>query len=126
MPQNTTIKQVFPEADYYVQNIRCEDCLEGKFSELVNTLAGTDDLAAHLAAGADYVIMHRRMPPPDGTIFVKLFDGELDVSERDAHVYRNWYPMNKFLFLANDGRHHCWLKDYLDGKPLTAGTFKLQ
>jgi hypothetical protein len=116
----------FPSSDYYVQSISPAGHLDAKFLALVQQLAPEDDLAAHLAATPDYVVMHRRLAPSVGAVYVRLFDSVVELTDRERHVYEIWYPLEQFLLMRSSDGAHCWLSDFLNGSAPKVGPIGLQ
>ena len=110
------LDRVFPENEYYRQEISCDVRLASHVYDKVMELRESDDLAGYLSAWPDLVIMHKKSNPVDGTYFVRTFGNAIEVSDRHLSIYKQWYPLDRFLLIIEDSGEGITLMDYIDGK----------
>jgi hypothetical protein len=119
------LRDLFSEYDFMIQEIAYSEILKPEFVQIVDELATTDELAAHLLFTPDALVMHKRLPPEQGTLFIKIFDSTIALSRRERATYANFFPTERLLFYSQKHRTHCWASSFLKGGAAKGGPITL-
>jgi hypothetical protein len=121
-----TLDEDFPDADYYRHIIDLGDVLQDSaLLKDIGRIGSKDELARHLLCSPTLFVLHRRLTPDKGALYVRFFGGSIVLAKWEAQTYKDWYPTKKFLLYAPGRPEHIWLADYLNGKRPQAKRFSI-
>lgn len=106
------IDALFPGAIYHVQATDYRSVLNSTFTDVVDKLHKTSELAAHIRLLPDYLVIHKSLPPERGTFFVRVFENKIELPVDELNLYREYFPLNRFLLLEAPTGKHLWLNQW--------------
>ena len=110
------VNELFPEREFYRHDISCKSRLSDSIYERVLELRDTDEMAAHLMAWPDHVVMRKKHDPKSGTYFVRIFESAIQLTDKEVSIYESWYPIDRIILLVEVSRKGILLSDYVAGK----------
>jgi hypothetical protein len=73
-------------------------------SILLDALRYKDEVAQVLTYLPDLIAIHRTLEPSRGSMFVRLFEDEITISEEECECYVRFYPARVLILFENNNR----------------------
>ncbi len=101
--QPTSAISIFEALGFDAQAITFERVFADQyFRDLIPQLKPTNDLAKILCYSPTLFAMHCDLEPAKGALMIRLFDGDLTLSEEEFDCYSRYYPKKLLLVLREN------------------------
>ncbi len=123
---NQLLEKYFPEDNYYTQIISPNYSFGANpFLNILSDLRETSDLAQCLTCIPDAFVLHRTVPPKNGALFVKFFQGDIKLEPWEVEIYKQYYPKLILLYSPLTPQY-IFFPDFVEGKPAENTIFEIQ